>query len=166
MIGSDEYRDIYLEFGASIDDKQLAAGKPVGGSLDFTDTVCPSNPDLIPSLPTPYLGTPLYCEQNGAIVIAGFHQGEYTRDNDDSESQALWCDKPAKFANVWFNMHTLVTVGDNPELLNQAVIDQIVTGPPYDGTCPMNADLEWTDGMDTVTYPISPNTVETCIKYE
>ena len=166
MIGSDEYRDIYLEFGASIDDKQLAAGKPVGGSLDFTDTVCPSNPDLFPFPQTPYLGTPLYCEQNGAIVIAGFHQGEYTRDNDDSESQALWCDKPAKFANVWFNMHNNELMGDN-ELINQAVIDNIVSGP-YDGTCPMNADLEWasTQGMDTVTYPILPNTVETCIKYE
>ena len=166
MIGSDEYRDIYLEFGASIDDKQLAAGKPVGGSLDFTDTVCPSNPDQFPSPLTPYLGTPLYCEQNGAIVIAGFHQGEYTRDNDDSESQALWCDKPAKFANVWFNMHNNELMGDN-ELINQAVIDNIVSGP-YDGTCPMNADSEWasTQGMDTVTYPILPNTVETCIKYE
>ena len=163
MIGSDEYRDIYLEFGASIDDKQLAAGKPVGGSLDFTDTVCPSNPYQFPSPLTPYLGTPLYCEQNGAIVIAGFHQGEYTRDNDDSESQALWCDKPAKFANVWFNMHNNELMGDN-ELINQTVIDNIVSGT-YDGTCQMNAELEWA-GMDTVTYPLWPNTVETCIKYE
>ena len=152
MIGSDEYRDIYLEFGASIDDKQLAAGKPVGGSLDFTDTVCPSNPDLVPYSTSPYLATPLYCEQNGAIVIAGFHQGEYTRDNDDSESQALWCDKPAKFDNVWFNMR-------QNEFINQAAIDDYVAS--YQGTCQVEAGLASTPGLTTL-----PNIAETCNKYE
>ena len=165
MIGSDEYRDIYEEFGASIDDKQLAAGKPVGGSLDFTDTVCPSNPDLFPYPQSPYLATPLYCEQNGAIVIAGFHQGEYTRDNDDSESQALWCDKPAKFANVWFNMRHNELMGDD-QLINQAAIDNIVSSPH--GTCSINASLAWASnqGTDISTYPVWPNAGETCNKYE
>ena len=118
MIGDDEYLNIYQEFGASIEDNQLAAGKPVAGSLAFTDTVCPSN-----QLNPQYRGTPIYCEQNGAIVIAGFHQGEYTRDNDDNESQALWCDKPAKFADVWFNMQTQPTTVLEHDPTNQCILE-------------------------------------------
>ena len=123
MIGDDEYLNIYQAFGATLEDKQFAAGKPVAGSLAFTDTVCPSDPNAFAEFQTQYLGTPIYCEQNGAIVIAGFHQGEYTRDNDDNESQALWCDKPAKFADVWFNMQTQTTTVDEQDATNMCALE-------------------------------------------